>query len=221
MTATVAILCLFNINPPSPFYDANFTSLAHGSASVFANPAGIGLQSGPELMGEFHIDTLRAGISVRGLGIGAVKSDSVIHYEVDAGVKLPGAFALGYSYQFKDTSNSTIGIICAPVQTLMLGYKANLGDRKVMTGGLTIKPYQELMFLSFDVSYEGIQDTLSCYFGGALRTAQGSGAFFCTDVDMNWHAGLDIVLDRVRLAGAYTSAAKKFCAGVVLYAFDM
>ncbi|HEX7319056.1 MAG TPA: hypothetical protein VF399_01715 [bacterium] len=216
---TLYVVC---ISPPSPFYDANFTSLAHGSASVFANPAGIGLQSGPEFMGEFHIDTLRAGISLRGLGIGVVKLDSVIHYEVDVGIKLPGAFALGYSYLFKDTSSNTVGVICAPSQTLMLGYKTNLGgERKVMTSGLTIKPYQEFMFLSLDVSYEGVQDTFWYYFGGALRATQKFQAYFCTDVDFNWHAGLDIVLDRIRLAGAYTSAAKKFCAGVVLYAFDM
>lgn len=219
--ATVVILYLLNISPPSPFYDANFTSLTHGSMSVFANPAGIGIQSGPEFMGEFHIDTLRAGISLRSLGIGVVKFDSAIHCEVDVGIKLPGAFALGYSYLFKDTSSNTIGIICAPSQTMALGYKTNLGERKVMTGGLTIKPYQEFMYLSCDVSYEGIQDTFWYYFGGALRTAQGSQAYFCTDIDMNWHAGLDIVLDRIRLAGAYTSAAKRFCAGIVLYASNL
>jgi hypothetical protein len=189
--------------------------------SFFANPAGIGLQSGPEFMGEFHIDTLRAGISVRSLGLGMVKLDSIIHYEVDVGIKLPGAFALGYSYLFNDTSNNTIGIICAPSQTMILGYKTILGERKVMTGGLTIKPYQEFLLLNFDVSYEGIQDTLSYYFGGAVRIAQGSAAYFCTDVDFNWHAGLDLIFDRIRVAGAYTRASKRFCAGIVLHAFNM
>jgi len=202
--------------PVSPFYDAIFSSLPMRSQSIFSNPAGIGVEPGSELMFNYHPDMIKTGVSFSSLGLGMIKIDSITRYEADIGIKLPGAFAFGYAYQFHDTSNHILGIICRPSQTISLGYRINLGEIKHMTGGISIWPYADYVTLSADVDYEAVEDTINYYFGGAIHTVQGSQIFFCTDWDFNWHAGLDVVLRNFTLAGAYTRAENKLSAGLII-----
>ena len=220
--ALAAFLCIVNlsISPPSPFYDANFVSLPAGSVALFSNPAGLGLNTGAELMAAYNIGAkvYRGGITVRNIGFGAVKEDSVTHYEGDIGVRLPGAFAFGYAYEFHDTSEHKLGFLCRTSPKLSLGFTTTLAVRKYINGSISIKPLEQYLILSADISYEGIDDTVQYYFGAALQTTQGSKLFFCTDRDLKWHAGLDITFAALRVAASYTKEPKKFSVGAVFNA---
>ena len=91
----------------NPFYSANFTPLPIRSVSMFSNPAGLGIRPGAEAFATYHwgSETITAGASAQNLGFGFQRIDTLEIFELGLGYKLPGAFSLGYAYQFGDTTN--------------------------------------------------------------------------------------------------------------------
>lgn len=219
------LILLFYILSVNPFYEANFTSLPKRSLSVFSNPAGTGYLVGAEGFITYHPDPdiITVGVSLANLGIGMKKIDDVTYYEVGAGVKLPGAFSIGYAYQFDksddyDISNHIFGLICRPNQTSSFGYKTTLGKRNHMFGGLSIWPLEEYLTLSADLEYEGIDSIFTFYYGAMVQPLTGLNVNFHADKDFNWNAGLEFSFGKIKVAGSYASVDKKFSGGIILSA---
>lgn len=206
---------LIGLDRPGPFYDANFSAPPTGALSLFANPAGLGINTPAQLLTTYHRDILHAGISLRNLGFGASKADSVYRYESAVGLKLPGAFSLGYALGFPDTLVHRVGVICATGQWVALGWHSTLAVRKHMFAGISFKPFEHYLCINADLEYEGIAGIKKYYFGAALMTNQGSKMFFSTDDELHWHAGLELGTDRVKIAGAYTRHGGRFSAGLL------
>jgi hypothetical protein len=205
---------------PNPFYESNFTTLPIRSISVFSNPAGLGIWTGAEAFFTYNLDTetFKAGACAGNLGFGVTKQDTITNYQIAVGYKLPGAFSLGYAYDFGDTSVHSIGIQCRASEKLSLGYKMNFGRTKYINAGIGIMPYLEYLVLNFEMQYEGIADSFTYYFGGRIQPYQGISACFMSDKDFNWHAGVEISLGYMKLTGLYTYEVKKFSAGVLISA---
>lgn len=216
------IIILILISSSNPFYEANFTSLPIRSISVFSNPAGLGIQRGAESFFTYHPDITITGASMGNLGFGMTKIDSITYYEAGVGLKLPGAFSLGYAYQFdiKDygISSHIFGFICRPSSELSLGYKTTLGSRYHMFGGISIKPLKEFLTLSCDIEYEGINDILNYYYGVMIQPLDGVQLNCHADKEFNWNAGTELTFGKIKLAGKYSSMDKKFSGGIILSA---
>jgi hypothetical protein len=212
----LAILCFV----PNPFYEANFIPLPIRSISVFSNPAGLGIQTGAEAFATYHqaTEAIKVGACAGNLGFGMIKDDTSTNYEIAVGYKLPGAFSLGYAYDFGDTSNHILGVQCRPSEKLALGYKMNLGETKYLHGGIGIMPYLDYIVLNFEMEYEAIADSFTYYFGARLQPYGGISACFMSDKDFNWHAGVEISLGYMKLAGLYSYEEKKLSAGVIISA---
>jgi hypothetical protein len=216
------IIILILISSSNPFYEANFTSLPIRSISVFSNPAGLGIQRGAESFFTYHPDITITGASMGNLGFGMTKIDSITYYEAGVGLKLPGAFSLGYACQFdlKDynISSHIFGFICRPSPELSLGYKTTLGSRYHMFGGISIKPLKEFLTLSCDIEYEGINDILNYYYGVMIQPLDGVQLNCHADKEFNWNAGTELTFGKIKLAGKYSSMDKKFSGGIILSA---
>jgi len=204
----------------NPFYEANFTPLPFRSISVFSNPAGLGIQIGAEAYATYHQETgaIVSGASGGNFGFGYKKVDTLNYFEVGVGYKLPGAFSLGYAFAFGDSSDHIIGVQCRVNEQLALGYKMTVGTRKYLYGGVSIRPYSEYITLNFDMEYEGIDDTLAYYFGALVQPYKGFSAFFISDKNFDWHAGIGLSFGYVKLTGAYSYEPGKLSAGVLVSA---
>lgn len=204
----------------NPFYDANFTPLPARSLSMFANPAGLGIHTGAEAFGTYHLDSdiITAGASAGNIGFGFKKADTLQYYEIGGGYKLPGAFSLGYAYEFGDTSLHALGIECRPNTQFSLGYKITLGETKYMHGGIGIMPYEDYVTLNFEMEYEGISDTFTFYYGARIRPYKGISACFLADKDFHWHAGLEFSLGYAKISGMYSCEEERFSGGFVISA---
>lgn len=205
----------------NPFYEANFSSLPMRSISVFSNPAGLGINRGAEIFGIYNQDPdlITVGLSLASMGFGIHKFiDSTTIYEVGLGYKLPGAFSLGYAYQFGDTSINVLGIECRANQKLSLGYKTTLGEKYHMFGGLSIRPFEEYLTLSCDFEYEGIDEISTYYLGGMFMPTSGLKIHFRADEEFNWDAGLEFSFGKMKLAGSYSDSEEKITGGILLSA---
>ena len=215
---TFVIIFLMAINP---FYEANFTSLPMRSLSVFSNPAGLGINRGAEIYGTYHYDPdiITAGLSLSSLGLGIFNElDGNTVYEIGVGYKLPGAFSLGYAYQFGDTSESILGVECRVNRKFTLGYRTIMGDKYHMFGGISIRPFDEYLTLSCDFEYEGIDSIFTYYWGGMFMPMSGLKMYFHANEDFDWQAGLEISLGKMKLAGTYSDAEEKITGGILLSA---
>jgi len=203
----------------SPFYDANFV-LAVRSVSVFSNPSGLGISTGAEAFATYYPEpeVITTGASAGNFGFGFQKMDTLQIYEIGIGYRLPGAFTVGYAYEFGDTSVHIIGIECRPNQQLSIGYKLELGDKKPMFGGISIMPYLDYITLSFALEYEGIEDTLMFHYGAMVTPLRGLSAFFIADKEFNWHAGLEISAGYAKVTGMYSYQEEKFSGGLLISA---
>lgn len=207
-----------------PFYDANFSSLPIRSVSVFSNPAGLGSRPGSELLFTYHPDVYMSAITAANLGFGMMKIDSITYYEIGGGYKLPGAFSVGYAYQWGDTSSHVLGVIGRVNKNISVGYRTTLGGTNHMFGGMSVRPYEELVTLSADVEYEGIDSILNFYLGMILQPLTGVKLNFHTAhndsefTDFDWNTGLELSFGRFKLAGEYASRDEKFSAGIIISA---
>lgn len=204
----------------NPFYDANFTPLPARSLSMFANPAGLGIHTGAEAFGTYQMDTdiIRAGVSAGNIGFGFRRAGTEEYYQVGAGYKLPGAFALGYAYEFGDTSVHLVGIEVRPHPQFLMGYTLTLAETKYMHGGIAILPYEDYATLNFEVEYEGITDTFIFYYGVRIIPYPGINACFLADKEFDWHAGLEFSLGYAKFSGMYSYAEEKFSVGLLVSA---
>jgi len=212
------ILAIF-VFSTSPFYSANFF-LPIRSLSVFSNPAGLGISTGAEAFATYDLgsELITTGASAGNIGFGYMKDDTTQFYEVSIGYRLPGAFTLGYAYEFGDTSVHIIGLECRPNQELSLSYRTEIKHQRHVSGGIEIMPYLHYVTLSFGVTYEGIDDTLAFYYGGLITPVHGLGAFFFSDKEFNWNAGLEISFGYGKITGKYSSQSEKFSGGLLISA---
>ena len=212
----MAIICFL----PNPFYEANFTPLPIRSLSVFANPAGLGIRTGAEVFASYYHDTERieGGVCASNLGFGMIKDDTITNYEIAVGYKLPGAFSLGYAYDFGDTSSHILGVQCRPSEKLALGFKTTLAETKYVYAGIGIMPYLDYVVLNFEIEYEGIEEIFDYYFGARLQPYKGVSACFMSDQDWHWHAGLELSFGYVKVCGLYSHEEQKWSAGALLSA---
>jgi protease-4 len=191
------------------------------SISVFSNPAGLGINRGAEIFGTYHPnpDIITVGLSLSSLGLGVIKEiDGTTIYEVGVGYKLPGAFSLGYAYQFGDASNSLLGIECRANRKFTLGYRTTLGEIYHMFGGISIRPFEEYLTLSCDLEYEGIDSIFTYYWGAMLMPTEGLKMYFQANEDFDWQTGLEISLGKMKLAGSYSDAEEKISGGIMFSA---
>ena len=204
----------------NPFYDANFTPLPARSLSVFSNPAGLGIHTGAEAFGTYHLDEdiITAGASAGNIGFGFRKVDTLKYYEAGVGYKFPGAFAVGYAYEFGDTSLHKLGIVCRPSTQLSLGSRVTLGSTKYIYGGIAITPYQDYVTLNFEMEYEGIQDTFTFYYGARVTPYKGISAVFLADEEFDWHAGVEVSLGYAKISGMYSYEEEQFSFGILISA---
>ncbi len=207
-----------------PFYEGNFSSLPIRSVSVFSNPAGLGFRPGSELLFVYHPDVYMPALTAANLGLGMMEVDSIRYYEIGGGYKLPGVFSIGYAYQWGDTSSHVLGVIGRFNKNISIGYRTTLGGTNHMFGGISVRPYEELVTLSADVEYEGRDSILNFYLGAMLQPITGVKLNFHTAhndsdfSDFDWNTGLELSFGRFKLAGEYTSSDKKFSAGIIVSA---
>jgi hypothetical protein len=209
------LIFLLSINP---FYEANFSSLPMRSISVFSNPGGLGVQPGAELFFTYHPDVITTGISLGLAGAGIKKIDTLYYYEAGAGINLPGAFSLGYTHQFGDTSSHIFGLIGHVSPQLSIGYKTTLGNIYHMFGGISIRTQKANLTISGDIEYEGVRDIFNYYYGLMYRPIEGLKLNFLADQDFNWHGGLELAFGKIKIAGAYSKSDKKLTGGILFSA---
>lgn len=204
----------------SPFYESNFTPLPIRSLSMFSNPSGLGIQTGAEAFVTYSPEptTIMAGACASNFGFGMIRVDTFTLYEAAIGYRLPGAFTLGYAYEFGDSSGHIFGLECRPSEKLALGYTLTLGTKKHMYGGIGIMPFMDYIVLNFEIEYEGIDSIFTFYFGGRLQPVRGISAYFLANKDLHWNAGLELSLGYLKLAGMYSHDEEKFCGGVLISA---
>ncbi|MDH4210065.1 MAG: hypothetical protein OEV79_01270 [candidate division WOR-3 bacterium] len=203
----------------SPFYSANFF-LPIRSLSAFSNPAGLGISTGAEAFVTYDPESelITTGASAGNIGFGYIKEDTFQIYEVAIGYRLPGAFTIGYAYEFGDTSEHVLGVECRPNQQLSLSYRTELDHKRYVSGGIEIMPYLRYITLSFGVTYEGIDDTLAFYYGALVSPISGLGAFFYTDKEFNWNAGMELSFGYGKITGSYSYENSKFSGGLLISA---
>jgi len=168
----------------------------------------------------YHLDSdiITTGVSAGNLGFGFRKIDTLNFYQIGAGYRLPGAFSVGYAYEFGDTSIHLLGVEARVSPQLSLGYKTTLGHTKHMFGGISIMPYREYVTLNFEIEYEGIQDTLTFYYGARIKPYRGISACFIADKEFNWHAGIEMALSYAKITGMYSYEEQKFSVGLIISA---
>lgn len=213
------IILIMIVFSTSPFYNANFF-LPIRSLSVFSNPAGLGISTGAEAFATYDLgsEVITTGASAGNIGFGYMKDDSLHFYEVSIGYRLPGAFTIGYAYEFGDTSVHIAGIECRPNQQLSLSCRTEIKHKRYVSGGIEIMPYLHYVILSFGATYEGIDDTLAFHYGGLISPVHGLGAFFFADKDFNWNAGMEFSFGYGKITGKYSSQSEKFSGGLLLSA---
>jgi hypothetical protein len=143
-----------------------------------------------------------------------------LNYEAGAGLRLPGAFSVGYAYGFGDTSVHVLGVICRLSDYVTLGYKTTIGNVNHMFGGLSIMPFGQYVKIGGDIEYEGNEDILAYYLGTIVEPVAGFKLNFFTDGEWNWHAGIEFGIPKFRLAGLYSRQDRKLSGGIVLSAQD-
>jgi len=199
------LLFLFSLNP---FFEGNFTSYAQSSTAIFENPAGLGSTPIFENLTALHRDTIINGLCLRGIGLGILKDNSTWTAEAGLGYKLPGAFSLGYAYQFslKGTRKNIhyLGLGCRPNNELALGFKMTVARTKILHGGASIMPVGDYLLLSVDFEYEGIAKSFSYYGGGMFRLGEYFNLNFHSDNKFNWAAGLGFGYSNFLIAATYT-----------------
>ncbi len=203
----------------SPFYSANFF-LPIRSLSIFSNPAGLGISTGAEAFVTYDMgsEVVTTGASASNIGFGYLKEDTSQIYELAIGYRLPGAFTIGYAYEFGDTSVHILGVECRPNQQLSLSCRSELKHRRYVSGGIEIMPYLSYITLSLGVTYEGIDDTLAFYYGALVSPVRGLGAFFFADKEFNWNAGMEFSFGYGKITGKYSSQSEKFSGGLLISA---
>ncbi len=214
-------LMLFFMIATNPFYEANFSSLPMRSLSIFSNPAGLGINRGAEIFGTYYPDPdiIMTGVSLSNLGLGMNKNlDGATYYEVGLGYKFPGAFSLGYAFQFGDHSEHILGVEARVSRKLTLGYKTTTGEKYHMFGGISLRPFEEYLTLSCDLEYEGIDSISTYYWGAMLMPTNGMKLYFRADEDLDWHAGLELSFGKIMVAGSYCQEEKKLSGGILLSA---
>ncbi len=211
------ILFLVSVNS---FNEANFVSLPIRSISVLSNPAGIGIETGAELFFTYHPGIINGGLTIGNLGLGISRADTNIIYEIGAGVKLPGAFSIGYARQFGDTTENIIGLICVVNQYLRLGYKTNLATKKIMHTGAGVSIGGGIVTIAGELIYEGIEDSTDFNFGFIINPSYGVKVNFISDPRWNWHAGLELGTSKLKLGALYSYKTRTFSGGLILSAQD-
>ena len=217
---TLLLVALIAVHP---FYDGNFSSLAFRTTSIYHNPAGLGLQPGSELsvFYDYHADypdQLIPCFALRNFGIGWLQMDTIDYYEASVGFKLPGAFSLGYAYQFGDSTHHKAGIVSHPTQQLSLGYYTTVGEIFHMFGGISLRPYKDYLTLSCDIEYEGTDSIMDYHYGGFIQPVDGIKAHFFANKDFHWKTGLEISFGQIKIAGTYDNEAERISGGVILSA---
>jgi len=213
------VIILFFISV-SPFNEANFVPLPIRSISVMSNPAGIGIGTGAEIFLTYHPEIIHCGATLGNLGFGFSRNDTNIIYELGAGVKLPGAFSIGYARQFGDTTENIIGLVCIANQYVRLGYKTNLATKKIMHTGAGVSIGGGLITIAGEMVYEGIRDSVDYIFGFIINPTYGVKINFISDLKLNWHAGLELGTSKLKLSGLYSYQKRKFSGGIILSAQD-
>jgi hypothetical protein len=187
--------------------------------AIFENPAGLGYFPVFENMVVMHRDSIVNGMCLKGIGLGILKHDPSLIAEAGLGYKLPGAFSLGYAYQFSIKGNRNnvhyLGIACRPNNELALGFKMTVARTKIIQGGASIMPVGDYLILSADFEYEGIAQRLGFYCGGMFRLGEYFNLNFHSDNKFNWAAGLGIGYSNFRVAAAYTRD-RKFGIGLIV-----
>ena len=204
-------LMLFFMIATNPFYEANFSSLPMRSLSVFSNPAGLGINKGAEIFGAYYPDPdiIMTGVSLSNLGLGMNKNlDGATYYEVGLGYKLPGAFSLGYAFQFGDQSEHILGVEARVSRKLTFGYKTTTGEKYHMFGGISLRPFEEYLTLSCDLEYEGIDSISTYYWGAMLMPTNGMKLYFRADEDLDWHTGLELSFGKIMVSRLMTRISK-------------
>lgn len=203
----------------SPFYSANFF-LPIRSLSVFSNPSGLGISTGAEAFATYDLDSeiITAGACANYFGFGYMKDDTTQIYEAAIGYRLPGAFTIGYAYEFGDTALHILGVECRPNQQLAFGYRMELKHERHISGGIEITPYQQYVTLSFAATYEGIADTLTFLYGALITPIRGFSAFFFADKEFHWNAGLEFSFGHGKITGSYSQQTAKFSGGLLISA---
>lgn len=205
----IIFLFLFALNP---FYEGNFTSECRSATAVFQNPAGLGYVPIFENMITLHRDSVINGLCLRGIGLGILRQDTSWTAEAGLGYKLPGAFSLGYAYQFSLKGSRAnvhyLGVGCRPNRELALGFKMPVARTKILQGGASIMPVGNYLILSVDLEYEGIARSFRYYCGGAFRLGEYVNLNFHSDNKFNWAAGLGLGYTHFRIAGTYTRDRK-------------
>ncbi|MCX7995192.1 MAG: hypothetical protein N3A65_05430 [candidate division WOR-3 bacterium] len=202
----------------SPFNEANFVALSFRSISVMSNPAGIGVNTGAELFFSYHSGVKNAGITIGNLGAGISHTDTNSIYEIGTGVKLPGAFSIGYARQFGDTTENIIGLLCVPNQFLLSGMKMNLSRKKYMHYSAGLRLMGNTFIVAGEFIYEGIENSKKYIFGFIISPLQGVKINFLSDTQWNWHGGLALSTSNLELSGIYSYRTKKFSVGLKLSA---
>lgn len=211
------ILFLVSVNP---FNEANFVPLPIRSISVLSNPAGIGIETGAELFFTYHPQIINSGLTLGNFGLGISREDKNIIYELGTGVKLPGAFSIGYARQFGDTTENIIGLICVVNQYVRLGYKTNLATKKINHIGIGLKIGGGIVTIAGELIYEGIEDSTDFIFGAIINPSYGVKLNFISDLKWNWHAGVELGTSKLKLNALYSYKTRKFSGGIILSAQD-
>jgi hypothetical protein len=203
----------------SPFYSANFF-LPIRSLSVFSNPSGLGISPGAEAFAtyDFASEIITAGAYANNIGFGYIKDDTTQIYEAAIGYRLPGAFTIGYAYEFGDTSVHILGVECRPNQQLALSYRTELKHKRYISGGIEIMPYLQYLTLGFAATYEGIDDTLTFLYGALVTPVKGMSAFFFADKEFNWNTGVELSFGYGKITGSYSQQTQKFSGGLLISA---
>ncbi|MEO0135983.1 MAG: hypothetical protein ABIL40_04145 [candidate division WOR-3 bacterium] len=204
----------------SPFNEANFVSLPRRSISVLHNPAGIGINTGVEMFVTFHSTEKNAGLVLGNLGCGIVHTDAGDIYELGTGIKLPGAFAIGFAREFGDTTENIIGVICLLNRYLGLGLKTNLARKKYVHCSANAKLFADILTLAGGVIYEGIENSRDYRWGIIVAPQYGVKINLFTDIKSEWHAGCELGTSKLKLSGIYSYPLKKFSFGLILSAQD-
>ncbi|MEO0156435.1 MAG: hypothetical protein ABIL07_04915 [candidate division WOR-3 bacterium] len=211
------ILFLISVNP---FNEANFVPLPIRSISVLSNPAGIGIETGAELFFTYHPKNINSGLTLGNLGFGISRADTNIIFEIGSGVKLPGAFSIGYARQFGDTTENIIGLICVVNQYVRLGYKTNLAKKKITHTGAGVRIGGGIITIAGELIYEGIDDSTDFIFGAIINPSYGVKLNFISDPKWNWHAGIELGTTKLKLNALYSYKTRKFSGGIILSAQD-
>ncbi len=209
------LLFVFAVNP---FNEANFVPLPFRSLSVLSNPAGIGIGGGAELFFTYHPERINSGFTLGNFGFGVYHTTDTTNYELGGGIKVPGAFAIGYAHQFGDTTEKIFGSIGNFGRYLSLGYKTTIGRKKYMQAGIGVRFISDVLVFAGEMAYEGIDDFRAYKFGFIIAPTYGVKINFLSDPDWHWHAGIMLGTTKLKLGLIYSRQDRKFTSGIILSA---